>query len=343
MGKNLSISRAFPISTPQVLWKKAMVTNKIKLTLKRYFTPVHQPQPESGFTLPELLMAILVGGMVTYGMLALVVNLLGIEKQETAKSQVQQEMNQALDYITAEIQQAVFIYNKQHTLYSNLNLLNLGTNVQPVIAFWKAAPIQGRDLDDFESGWGDPPCDNHPSQYCRLVLTNLQTYNLVIYGVQQNQPDEIWQQGSARIIRYEMKEYSDFADLTRTAAYGTALSSPDEFQTWIPAQTINWNNNQGTFRAVLVDGLDYQEVNEPPCPNNYILATLPNPTANTFNDSFYACARTFNREVSQDAILFLRGNAATRGGQANSRNAAFLPSFERRVQARTVLGRRPPK
>ncbi len=332
-----------------------MVTNKIKLTLKRYFTPMHHPQPESGFTLPELLMAILVGGMITYGMMALVVNLLGTEKQETAKSQVQQEMNQALDYISAEIQQAVFIYNEDN-LRPKLPRLNLGNNVQPVIAFWKATPLEGDDRDDFLEGLGNPPCDQHPSSDCRLVLTNLQTYNLIIYGIETNQPGGIWQEGAARIIRYEMKQYSDFARLTETPEYrsppvaasptGVAPSSPATFESWVPSTNINWaNNNLGKFKAPLVDGLDYLEVNELQCPDpdNYTVATLPNTTTNKLNNSFYACARSFSTEVSQDAILFLRGNAATRAGQANSRNAAYLPSLERRVQARTVLNRRPPK
>jgi prepilin-type N-terminal cleavage/methylation domain-containing protein len=334
-----------------------MVTQKIKLTLKRYFTRAHQPQPESGFTLPELLMAILVGGMVTYGMLALVVNLLGTERQETAKSQVQQEMNQAVDYIASEIKQAVFIYREDN--FPDPNKLNLGAKVQPVIAFWKATPIQGDDLDDFLQGLGDPPCANHDKPVvCELVLTNLQTYNLVIYGVQENQTGEVWQEGSARIIRYELQQYSDFALLTETPEYRsppaptppfsrTAPSSSDAFRDWIPGGTINWNS-QGKFRAVLVDGLDYQAVNanELQCPNynpnlpDYTLATPP--TAQP-NNSFYACVRGFKTEVSQDAILFLRGNAAMRAGQPNSRNTAYLPSFERRVQARTVLNRRPPR
>ncbi|MCT7993928.1 prepilin-type N-terminal cleavage/methylation domain-containing protein [Laspinema olomoucense] len=317
-----------------------MVTQKIKLTLKRYFTRTHQPQPESGFTLPELLMAILVGGMVTYGMLALVVSLLGTEREETAKSQVQQEMNQALDYIAAEIQQAVFIYREENFPTN----LNLGANVQPVIAFWKATPIEGTDLEDFQQGLGDPPCANHPKPVeCPLVLTNLQTFNLVIYGVQQNQPSDPiqWQEGASRIIRYELSQYSDFTTLKQTTAYGTGKppNSAATFESWAPPPTIDWAS-EGTFRAVLVDGLDYPEVNEIQCPqpDDYTLATPPNPTT---NNSFYACVRSFNPNVSQDAILFLRGNAATRAGQPGSRNTAYLPTLERRVQARTVLNRRP--
>jgi prepilin-type N-terminal cleavage/methylation domain-containing protein len=316
-----------------------MVTQKIKLTLKRYFTRTHQPQPESGFTLPELLMAILVGGMVTYGMLALVVSLLGTERQETAKSQVQQEMNQALDYIASEIQQAVYIYREDN--FPPLAALNLGANVQPVIAFWKATPIQGDDLDDFLKGVGDPPCPtNHPNPDCSVVLTNLQTFNLVIYGVQENPPGEIWQEGASRIIRYELKQYRNFENLDQTAAYiPPNFSDPN----WEPNGTINWNN-PGTFRAVLVDGLDSHDVNEPDrCSPNLPVYTLATPLTDQPNNSFYACVRGFNTEVSQDAILFLRGNAAMRAGQPNSRNTAYLPSFERRVQARTVLGRRPPK
>ncbi|MBO0350993.1 prepilin-type N-terminal cleavage/methylation domain-containing protein [Phormidium pseudopriestleyi FRX01] len=324
-----------------------MVINKINKRLKRHLASLHQPQPESGFTLMELLMAILVGGMITYGMLALVVSLLGTEKQETAKSQVQQEMNQALDYIASEIQQAVFIYNQDK--FPPLAKLNLGDKVQPVIAFWKATPIKVQDL---ALPPDSNPCANHPSPDCRLVLRNLQTYNLVIYGVRENKPDEIWQEGAARIIRYEMKQYSDFATLTETPEYRSPPVAPsvipvrpssgDEFREWEPVANINWGN-AGKSSAVLVDGLDYQGVNAPQCPDpDYKLAMPPNPTTNPLNDSFYACARSFSSEVSQDAILFLRGNAATRAGQPDSRNTGYLPSFERRVQALTVLNRRPP-
>lgn len=323
-----------------------MARKNFQYLLKIYLAAVRQ-RKTAGFTLLELLMAIVVGSIVIYAMLALVVNLLGTEQRETAKSQVQQEMAQAMDYIAAEVQQAIYVYEGQCLVNGGTTSdgkscpglrnigINFGNNV-PVLAFWKIEPIKASELPD--------TCD---TPQCKNLMTSLNTYNLVIYGLKTDNPNNTWE-GPARITRFELPQYmkqpsTEKIDPTQPKYNQDPRTA--NFVGWQPTNlAINYDDPQ--YSGVLVDLIDYNpEAQAPNCTEwgaDYTLSPQSPPNNNT---SFYACVKSPNSNgLMQDAIVYLRGNAVKKAGQPiGNRNSVYLPSIQRRVQARSVYGKDPSK
>ncbi|MCT7980293.1 type II secretion system GspH family protein [Laspinema sp. C3] len=307
------------------------------MIFKTYIAHLRQKQT-AGFTLLELLMAIVVGSIVMYAMMTLVLSLLGTEKQETAKSQIQQEMGLAMDYIASEMQEAVYIYpgdclngvNEDPDKCTDLRTqINFPQEIQPILAFWKLEPVPYTTDDGLPN---DCNAVNSP-QDCRDLKTRGHTYTLVVYSLRDNQT-EPWQ-GPAQLTRYRLRQYQTLANLTPAPGFNPAPEPPD-FGNW------GGGGIQTTLQdhPVLVDSVDNR--NQPPltdCPTDYTRSPV---NANN-SSSFYACVRNPGRGTMQDAIVFLRGNAIARAGlPLDSRNPTYLPSLQRQVQARSVFGREPP-
>ncbi|MBK4732776.1 hypothetical protein JJD41_23330 [Oxynema sp. CENA135] len=312
-----------------------MTSKAARFILKKYLAHSRQSQT-AGITLLELLMAISITSIILYSMLSLVVSLLNTEKKETAKTQVQQEMSAAMDYIASELKEAVYIYNGNCISGADpscVGLANAGVQipaeVTPTLAFWKLKAIE-------MPGDGEGPFDpsSCTTDDCRNLLTTLNTYTLVVYGVEENNAD-IWE-GPAQIRRFELPQYPSIED----AVDGTPSFDEDPRTTAF----VGWNpssiNTDNTFQ-VLVDFVDRNRKleNQQPCPGNYVAS--PSSGANAQepgNWNFYACVQPSGNGVMQDAIVFLRGNAAEKAGQdTNSVNPVYLPSIQRRVQARSVF------
>lgn len=66
-----------------------------------------------GFTLIELLAAMVLAALVITPLLGFLVNLMQTDRQEQAKTNSEQELQAAMDYITRDLQQAVYIYDKK--------------------------------------------------------------------------------------------------------------------------------------------------------------------------------------------------------------------------------------
>jgi prepilin-type N-terminal cleavage/methylation domain-containing protein len=315
---------------------------KLMLNMVRYWS---RKSSTKGFTLPELLMAMVVAGIVVYAMLSLVISLLNNDRRETAKAQIQTEMTQAMDYIARDLEQAVYIYpgdclvNAQTNpprpyicsgLSNQINFLNSG--VTPVLAFWKLeqVPYSTKDEDKLPSDCNSMP--DADKKECIALLTGLHTYTLVVYSYQKvNDNDKDWD-GPTVIRRFQLRKYSNTSKLEKiTENYSDPGTN---FGDWTISPAIPLDNN-----PVLVDSVDQQV--EPddakfkePCPNGYT-------DSNTIS-SFYVCVKNPSPS-GQDAIIYLRGNAAKRAGQLGSRNPVYLPSIKRQVKSRSVLNYTPPK
>ncbi|MCT7988541.1 prepilin-type N-terminal cleavage/methylation domain-containing protein [Laspinema olomoucense] len=321
-----------------------------ELIFKTYIAHLRQKQT-AGFTLLELLMAIVVGSIVMYAMMTLVLSLLGTEKQETAKSQIQQEMGLAMDYIASEMQEAVYIYpgncldgvdGGTDGCTDLRTQINFPQEIHPILAFWKLEPIPYTEDDNLPED-----CTALPTAQagdCRDLKTRGHTYTLVVYSLRVNlaqlgqnpinQAGVVWQ-GPAQITRYRLRKYDPLASLTPTPGFEQD-PNPSNFGEWPSGgiQTIPLDH------PVLVDSVDNQ--NQPEledCPDDYTRSAV---SGNNIS-SFYACVRNPGRGTMQDAIVFLRGNAIARAGQPPaSRNPTYLPSLQRQVQARSVFQREPP-
>ncbi|MCD8489106.1 MAG: hormogonium polysaccharide secretion pseudopilin HpsC [Desertifilum sp.] len=113
----------------------------------------------SGFTLLELLVALVIASIIVSSLLGFMVDILNNDRREQAKSTSEQEIQAALDYIARDLEQAVYIYDAQGLAaitgnYSTATCTNspvtgataLPTNCSqlpaspdrvPVLVFWK--------------------------------------------------------------------------------------------------------------------------------------------------------------------------------------------------------------
>lgn len=334
----------------------------LKNILKNYLKS-RQTKNHAGFTILEVLMAISVGSIVTYGMLALVVNLLGTDQRETAKSQTQAEMDQALDYIATEMQQAVYIYegdclgtNEIKNDDGSTKCVGLANSIDfdsaevtPVLAFWKLeeVPYQKNPTPEQEL----PECNKGDDDYaeCYAIKTNRHTYTLVVYGLIEDQdPDDIWA-GPARITRFQLRKYDELSTLTKTDGYQTVDEEDPKdvgFAEWKSSTETKLDNSNNPVLVDLVDDPTLEPVAQD-CPilnegeDNELQYSL-SPAIGTPN-SFYTCVRpSLGSGYLQDVIVYLRGNAAARAGEAGSRDRVYLPALQTRVKARSVFDRKPP-
>lgn len=299
-----------------------MAINQAKYILIDYLATKSRNKTAAGFTLPELLVGMVVAGIALYAVLSLVVSLLTTEQRETAKSQTQQEMAQALDYMAAELREAVYIYPGDCFQPGNIpdcpnfDFVKNDPTVQPVLAFWKLERFEADDLS----------ADNEDI----TLQTNLAFYTLVIYSIRPNNPNSIWQENLGRITRFTLPKYRNLQDTeNETLGYNSFTGN---FASW-NSTNIEFDND-----VALVDGVDLGSNPERvDCPDTYTASPPANATIDDLS-SFYACISNPGGSNVQEALVFLRGNAAEKAGARGSRNPIYLPSLQTRVQARTRFG-----
>lgn len=313
------------------------------------------PKNNWGFTLIELLVVVVIAGGIISGLMFLVVELLTADQRESSRTQTQQEMQMALDYISAELREAVYIYDEDCLaasangspgdldycpgLYNHIpgNLTTNGS--QPILAFWKHQvwPAVVREAcDDGDSIAQDSCVIGH-------------SYTLVVYTLDANGADATWD-GLARIRRYSLSRFKTTdSGYEETPGYVDPGEYQQVFRPWPYYPSVEGGTPEdqqataGTLENdkgdVLVDFVDnVVRSGSVTCPTDYSFAHAPNIVTDVAN-SFYACVRNPEEGQSQDVIVFLRGNAAERDGIHG--NDSFLPTLETRVLSRAVIERLP--
>jgi prepilin-type N-terminal cleavage/methylation domain-containing protein len=345
--------------------------NHIQIIYKRFRSYLNHPK-DSGFTLLELLMAIAVSSIVVYAMLSLVVSLLETEKRETAKTQTQIEIGQAMDYIASEIEQAAYIYegpclgvgrdsdgnpaNGDESCPGLSNFITFPDGLTPVLAFWKLETVPYNTPTNSNEALPEK-CSSMPlvsQEECYGIKNSRSSYTLVVYGIRTDTNDTSWD-GPARITRYQLRKYKsdELKNLTKTPEYLANNQDPQTtgFQKWpCTGRPCSITKITQYNDDVLVDLIDDDKdsstggTQEICSKSNYANTTYSlSPAANT-PDGFYACVSSPGGSGGyQDAVIFIRGNAAARAGEANSRKDVYLPSISRRVKAGTLLDRKPPE
>lgn len=195
-------------------------------------------KPAAGFTLIELLVALLISGIMVSVLLITVVQLLGTNQREAARSDVQRDAQAAIDYVARDLKEAVYVYDgtclQQGTGSSLNNVTNPPTivcpgllrylpaglniaNKQPVLAFWRLEdlPANMRAYCDANAAVIAPAAGG-----AALAATNPLTwppcstkkmYTLVVYSVDTENPAGNWR-GRARLTRYKLPQYADNAN-----------------------------------------------------------------------------------------------------------------------------------
>jgi prepilin-type N-terminal cleavage/methylation domain-containing protein len=339
----------------------AALSSKFRFRLLHLLIKRHSTR---GFTLTELLVAILISGLVVVGLLTLVVDLLQNEQRDSARNETQREMQLAMDYIVQDMREAVYIYDGGRfvttppdatrlfsipPIQNYLPDLSAQDGAQPVLVFWKPETIP------YQSGGATIPfnqnyCTNTYGaadlrrQECVDLQISRRTYSLIAYYQTTATATAPWR-GRSRLIRYVLRKYTDIGNLTRNNSYADPFFEPSGmFTTW-PLDSSGTNRQgsrpDGTNSTVLADFVDLPTNNAPgvaaaaPCPSTEYVRT-PNATYK----SFYACVRPAPDLSNQDAILFLRGSVWGKPGYPASRGntvAGFLPALQTQILLRGVL------
>lgn len=317
---------------------------KLILNMVRYWS---RKSSTKGLTLPELLVAMVVALIVIIEMLSLVFSLLETDRRETAKAQTQTEMTQAMDYIARDLEQAVYIYpgdclgkpdpktpSKPYSCAGLSNQITFPTEMTPVLAFWKLEQLPYSDKPEDQLPANCNSFSGKEQQECLALLTGRHTYTLVVYSYQTNLVNHNTWDGPTVINRFQLRKYTNTKNLQQTPGYSDPGS---DFGNWKKNGDISLDYN-----PVLVDSVDQNDPDpnsKEPCTDGY---TESQTESQSSISSFYACVK--NPSASgQDAIIYLRGNAAKRAGQPNSRDLVYLFSIKRQVKARSVLNYTPPK
>jgi len=316
---------------------------------------VYQRHKNSGFTLIELLVSSVVGSLVVSALLGLVVNLLETDQQDLVKSRLQQEMQSALDYISEDLKEAVYVYSgeciqgKGTSTDSDfcpglVNHLPMFDKSVPVLVFWKVDLLPEGCQSTLGLSENNDPCFNSR-------IAN-RTFSLVVYYLRQNQAsDSLWQ-GKARITRYVLSQFNSNSPPKQNTGYFNPTQTGTSFRFWPYArndlgQLVNRQTStptsSGATNLTLVDFVDDTpdaENSTTICPNEYVLT----PSHKSLEDqglarvrSFYACVRE-QQNQQPDVILHLRGN--THGKQGGYGKVAFS-NLKTHVLGRGVVDKNP--
>jgi prepilin-type N-terminal cleavage/methylation domain-containing protein len=317
---------------------------------------------ERGFTLIELLVAMIIAALVITPLLGFMVNILNTDRQEQAKANSEQEIQTALDYISRDLQQAVYIYDATgiNTLVSatptstTTSQLPVVTNGVPVLVFWKREFIE---------------------QALTAADTNKDdtfVYSLVAYYLIKDS-NATWS-NAARIARWQIRDgvpvssggvdcagyTGKYVSSTYCPSAGFApfnvegvgtleqkMNSWRKLGSYTPTPTADTPNptpvsvTQGA-PIVLVDYIDQTTTGAPSatCASG---SKVPQDVTNlssitTVNlTSFYACVD----RVNTTAQVFLRGNALARLRNNNLNYAdsrkTYFPTANARIQGRGFL------
>lgn len=138
--------------------------NLLRWILTNFHTNPKPTNEAKGFTLIELLVAMVIASIVILSLLSFLLGLLNTERREQAKSETEQDLQAALDYMTRDLQQAFFIYDSA-SLTNNYAATGASgirnqippvasapgctseTTCRPVLVFWKRQYIRGREDD----------------------------------------------------------------------------------------------------------------------------------------------------------------------------------------------------
>ncbi|MEG4968334.1 hormogonium polysaccharide secretion pseudopilin HpsC [Microcoleus sp. B5-C4] len=175
------------------------------------------PQTEKGMTLVELLVGAIMAFLIITPMLGFVVDMLNTDRREQVKSNTEQDVQAALDFIAQDLSQAIYIYdNRAINGPPGPNEQLVGpqlppnANGTPILVFWKRKQIRDAVSVDTNPATRTLPinCNVNNANNCNDTYTrSLVAY----YQVREDNLNSIWCQPSGatcptRIERYEISE-----------------------------------------------------------------------------------------------------------------------------------------
>jgi type II secretory pathway pseudopilin PulG len=189
-------------------------------TLLRLLLKTQQPrnrsgpaQTDNGMTLVELLVGAIMAFLIITPMLAFVVDMLNTDRREQVKSNTEQDLQAAVDFIAQDLSQAIYIYDGKG-IGEIKTQLPAPANGTPILVFWKrqqiknAVPLSNgkkpRDCPDPGQTGGTKSGTNECNDtYVRSLVA--------YYQINEIASNSIWCQPSgtdcpSRIERYEIRD-----------------------------------------------------------------------------------------------------------------------------------------
>jgi len=131
----------------------------------------HPPKSTGGFTMIELMVGMIIAFLIIVPMLAFVVDILNRDVREQVKSNTEQDLQAAVDYMTQDMSQALYVYDlnkdgktaEEQTKIDNFiaELPQANDDTQtPILVFWKRDFVENA-IDGTTGGICEDP-DNDP-------------------------------------------------------------------------------------------------------------------------------------------------------------------------------------
>jgi len=255
-------------------------------------------QTEKGMTLVELLVGAIMAFLILTPMLGFVVDMLNTDRREQVKSNTEQDIQAAVDFIAQDLSQAIYIYDKR-ALEGPPGLneeevrpqLPQNANGTPILVFWKRQQLKkALPINPTVAATIKPKdCDQKPGRCNDAYVLSLVAY----YQIRDN--DATWCQPAGgncptRIVRYEIRDGIDrvidpsipggvtpygLANTTLAQqtdpAFNTSADNDPTTSFNLNNPTVNVTNRQlltapnsgGSNPQVLVNYIDYSTQNVP--------------------------------------------------------------------------------
>ena len=169
-------------------------------------------QTDKGMTLVELLVGAIMAFLIITPMIGFVVDMLNTDRREQVKSNTEQDIQAAVDFIAQDLSQAIYIYDNSAEGVPNLlskKFIPSEAKETPILVFWKRLQLKNslpRDPNQTPKDCDDNTPLNGPGACNDTYVLSLVAY----YQVTEANP--IWCQPSggttcpARIVRYQIQD-----------------------------------------------------------------------------------------------------------------------------------------
>jgi type II secretory pathway pseudopilin PulG len=167
-------------------------------------------QTDKGMTLVELLVGSIMAFLIITPMLAFVVDMLNTDRREQVKSNTEQDLQAAVDFIAQDLSQAIYIYDQAGITATATKLPDPPTNttVTPILVFWKRQQIKNAvPINSGATAKEPTDCNSNAGQCNDTYVLSLVAY----YQIRDITPNSTWCQPSGgtcptRIARYEIRD-----------------------------------------------------------------------------------------------------------------------------------------
>lgn len=235
-------------------------------------------QTDKGLTLVELLVGAIMAFLIITPMIGFVVDMLNTDRREQVKSNTEQDVQAAVDFIAQDLSQAIYIYDGQGILDIKPQLPeNTDPNKTPILVFWKRQQIK----NSLPIAANIKPINCGNSDCNDTYVLSLVAY----YQVKETDQQSIWCQPSGgtcptRIARYEIRDGVKNPYAIDPANPYYSETETIESQQPDPAFDKDFALTEPTKKVTLAPGLTNTKsgAQNPQVLINYIDPTTPGPT-----------------------------------------------------------------